>query len=509
MEYKKSIAIFSVMLVTIFGMGRIAYGANVFDTSLTSYPHDSVSQMGGKNVWNITNVPALSNQFYYPIGTTQIFADVCFHYTATTYLYLNFYFFPHGTGIGSNVASDGNTDYAFSGSGGQKCYTNLPIGFVNGRGGFVSGTYYDILVFDGSGGSNVTFESGDYIYIYDTGGYIPPYTPPSDTSTRFIQITPYEGEATSTSIVTSSVSGYINATDLANANGKMVLTSIAHRQNPLVKLPNTQQIEITTSGNFYAYGTTSISTAGIYDQAWVLSDGNGELSLWGRLTNGLCSLGNSTFSPLLCLPQQLTQTPDAKIFISTSTIFSVGTLTTGQQNIFQRQLNQRNGTATTSPISYDLAPCYIFATSTYALNSSFSVEGCITNLIVPSSDGIHQIEQDAQDGFLTAVPWGYAMRIISMINASSSTSTLPLISFTFPSNLPAFGGMNFHFDPYSYMVQAKELVDTEMVSGNTGKNVWTIFMPLVNIIVALILLYEMLGDILGINFSGMARNKQD
>lgn len=296
-----------------------------------------------------------------------------------------------------------------------------------------------------------------YGYFSVSGGvpsidnsYVPP---PPLTTTHFERIVPYNGEATSTGMVTSAIYGYINSDDLAKAaGGKMVITSVMHRQNPLVNIPTVRQVDITTAGPFEVMGTTTVDTAGIYDQEWVISDGNGTQAWWQGIANFLGDI--TTLGQV--------KTPDAVIYTSTSTVFSIGTLSPEQQALFKQATDRTEYTASSSA-AYDLTSCGLFA-------SNFDMQTCIYSLVIPDSNGVHQIMDDAQNGFLTAAPWGYMVRIISLLNASTtSTSSLPVISYTFPSNFPTFGGMNFHFDPYTYMKQASTLINNDMVSNTDGK----------------------------------------
>jgi hypothetical protein len=310
--------------------------------------------------------------------------------------------------------------------------------------------------------------------------------------TRFISITPYYGEATSTGIVTSSIYGYINPIDLANANGTMTLTSAAKRENPLITSPHYVQVDILSSGYFFASGTTTIDEASIWSEAWVLSDQDGGNSggWWQSLISnigiGPYNLGSFT-------------TPDLKIYLSTSTRFKVGNLSPAQQAYWD-MIEKRKDRQASTTAAYDLTSCGLFS-------DNFSMEACIYSLIIPSSDGMYEIMQDAQAGFLMAAPWGYITHVIDMINASTSTSTLPLISYTFPSSFPVFGDMNFHFDPYAMIAEASDLVNNEFVSNVDGSSVWDIFGYLVNLFFIIVLIFKMFEDISGLDLTSPSRGR--
>lgn len=308
----------------------------------------------------------------------------------------------------------------------------------------------------------------------------------TNTTSQFISILPYRGEATTTTLVTSVAYGYISADDLAAAGGTITLTSLGHIQNPTKDI-NTMftTTHISTSGYFYVYGTSTDLTAGIYDESFTLGDGNLELNWWQRILN-LSYIGELFI-------------PTAHTYAATTTLFKVGTLSPFQEQLFDQVLNANNhASSTTAP--YDLTACGLFS-------SNFNMEICVYSLIVPSDEGKKNIVADAQAGFFSAAPFGYVTRIVEMVTASTSTSTLPLISYTFPSSFPFLGGINFHFDIFNYMTQASTLVNNEMVSNTDQKSVWQILSPVVNMIIVIFLLYRIIEDIIGISMSSNDKGK--
>ena len=181
------------------------------------------------------------------------------------------------------------------------------------------------------------------------------------------------------------------------------------------------------------------------------------------------------------------------IYMATSTYFSVGTLSPAQQAQFNRLKNTLDRQAS-STITFDLTQCALFT-------SNWSAETCIDSLFTLTGQEQAKLSGDAQAGFLMAAPWGYIARIMDIVNASTSTSTLPLLAYTFPNSFPVFGGMYFHFDVYGYMLQASDLVNNTFVSNVDGKNVWQIFEYLIDLFIAIVVLLAIFHDITGIDFS--------
>lgn len=144
----------------------------------------------------------------------------------------------------------------------------------------------------------------------------------------------------------------------------------------------------------------------------------------------------------------------------------------------------------------------ILASTTASLKSAcniisggFSIGDCLTLLVWPGSSAI-------EDDFLIVKelpPWGYVFRLVDILNATTSTTTLPTIAYDFASTSPMASIGTIHFDPFGAIQQSGTLIN-EMVSDRSDpKNVWQILMPVVNIFVYLVLGFMVFHDLTGIH----------
>lgn len=161
-------------------------------------------------------------------------------------------------------------------------------------------------------------------------------------------------------------------------------------------------------------------------------------------------------------------------------IFNVFASTTSLGNSWLDEF-QAGFASTTAQIS---AVCNPFS-------SLFGIATCLSSLILPPGDVFVRVYDD----FQTLPPWGYAFRFydIASGNATTSTSTLPILTYTSPSN-SIFGVSTFSFDPFGTLLQAGSIVNATSTSDNP-QTVWEIFEPIITIIVYLMLLLMVLHDV--------------
>lgn len=149
------------------------------------------------------------------------------------------------------------------------------------------------------------------------------------------------------------------------------------------------------------------------------------------------------------------------------------------------------------PKAFDLSMCNPF--------SGFDAITCLQNIVVPDAGYLGLQMGAIKTQMATVPPWGYVTRIIDLM-ATSSTTTLPMISYTFQSDSP-FAGKNITFDVGSYMNTASAFVNNEAVSNiaTDHKSVWQIFMPVVNLFLYIVLAFSIFHDFTGIK---LGRNKK-
>jgi len=133
--------------------------------------------------------------------------------------------------------------------------------------------------------------------------------------------------------------------------------------------------------------------------------------------------------------------------------------------------------------------------------TSFSLVDCMSLMFYPSPDIISKAVTKLRTDLFSYAPMGYITRTYDLF-ATTSTSTLPDISFTFASDFPitAFAGTNFHFAIWdNFFSSGSVLNDTLKSTGDDPKNVWDILQPLFTLLVYLTLIYMVVNDLLKIH----------
>lgn len=141
----------------------------------------------------------------------------------------------------------------------------------------------------------------------------------------------------------------------------------------------------------------------------------------------------------------------------------------------------------------------LFASTTYEIYDSCkiftsgNIVDCFLGLIYPGSDII------AEDFLLIkqVPPWGYAFRFYDILtgNATTSTSTLPSISYTFSTSSPLYvGDGTLTFDPFDTLLDASSIVNATS-DQVVQKSLWTIMSPIIALIVYLMLGFIIIKDL--------------
>lgn len=128
--------------------------------------------------------------------------------------------------------------------------------------------------------------------------------------------------------------------------------------------------------------------------------------------------------------------------------------------------------------------------------SFFSIGRCVSYLVFPN---VHQVDANIsliRDSFLTKAPVGYITRFVSIL-ASSATTTIPNISYTWANDGGPLATKTWTIEVDDYMAQASTL-SNEMVSNTDGKTAWEILGTLINTFLAIVVLFAILHDIMGI-----------
>ncbi len=140
-------------------------------------------------------------------------------------------------------------------------------------------------------------------------------------------------------------------------------------------------------------------------------------------------------------------------------------------------------------------------------NSFFSISGCVSYLFFPDTQAAANNVAFLRDNILVKFPLGYFTRFYTILSGHSTT-TIPAISYTWANDGGPLAGKTLAFNVDDYMVQAKGLTE-EMVSNTDHKTVYDIFMPFINLFLAIVVFYNLIEDIMGVPLSGVQRGRAE
>lgn len=185
---------------------------------------------------------------------------------------------------------------------------------------------------------------------------------------------------------------------------------------------------------------------------------------------------------------------DRDVLISTSSQFIVG------------QMTAYDAWVASSTASFDEFVASSTLTFEQAKNACWSLSGfdfsdCLFFLFGWQEAPMRELMTEAREGVFRYAPFGYITRGYEIM-ATTSTSTLPILSYTFDEDFPVDGiaGANFHFDPWDYFYKDGAPVKDDLVTSG-GKDVWEIFEPLIKLIVYLTLFFMIIKELLQIRLA--------
>lgn len=301
-------------------------------------------------------------------------------------------------------------------------------------------TFYGYVVFrkiqeDGTDASDWVILSESELVLIDT--------------TRIVRFIPAVDSTVATGTQEVGVEYYLNFDDWGEQNGYITFTLRGPGLSDEVVL---RDVPVTTFGYGTISTTTNLLVPGAHD-------------VTARLEySPICFLGFCAFYELV--------SDSGNFYVQTAT----STIVDSWRSEFLAGF-----ASTTAVISSVCNP----------FSSNFGVGTCLTSLILPPGD----VLVSEYETFKAIPPWGYGFRFydIASGNATTSTSTLPTISYTSPSN-SIFGVSTFSFDPFGTLQEASSIVNATSTSDNP-QTVWEILQPIVYIIVYLMLIFMILHDL--------------
>jgi len=112
---------------------------------------------------------------------------------------------------------------------------------------------------------------------------------------------------------------------------------------------------------------------------------------------------------------------------------------------------------------------------------------CIGALVVPDGNLLYTDVQETADAAFHVIPIGYYARVVDILSATSSTTTLPDIVLRLPSSSPLSGTTTL-FSMDSVFTNASTILEDDLVNPDNGKSIWDTIMPILDPILYLLFL---------------------
>lgn len=123
----------------------------------------------------------------------------------------------------------------------------------------------------------------------------------------------------------------------------------------------------------------------------------------------------------------------------------------------------------------------------YTSFSTFDVSKCIGALFIPSKAEVQaSLKNFYENSLLKRFPFGYVTRVSNILNSTTTLTTLPGLTFTIPSGLPA-GGDTLDLSPWGKLWGPTSYLGTQTSSYASGKTLRQIVEPYWNDIVDIFL----------------------
>lgn len=190
--------------------------------------------------------------------------------------------------------------------------------------------------------------------------------------------------------------------------------------------------------------------------------------------------------------------------VATSTLFTVGTSTEADR-ILAETLGTTQGlvnqvASSTASVSGYCNP----------FGGKFDIVSClyasVQYLVVPPSDKLNVALSVFYDNTLHIFPFGYITRFVQILAMTGSVEP-PALSYTFGSSSPSvLAGTNVTFQIYdSQNMGTTSPLYLAKTDDGTNKNIWDIVDPPITTLTAIMVLYVILNDLLGLEIGHLRR----
>jgi len=272
---------------------------------------------------------------------------------------------------------------------------------------------------------NGTNNCTSYADIYD-----------GDVGTRIIDVSPDQQTASTTSEIVVSV--YIDPDDFSS--GTDMVVSFAYNSSSctgIFECSGSFSWVATSTGYLSFSTTTEFASQGIYSTRTSIGFASNVLSYFGS-SSGLISRELDSYTSFF-------------------TVGALSVLDTFSTTTFN-DLIRLGALSTTTSVSWDTCIPY----------TSFSPLDCIGLLLVPPTGQMSLAIEQFKNEFLRLYPWGYATRLYDIVSGNIASTTLPVLSFTFPSSFPAgIAGKSFDFSPWDHLLGQGSILSTATSTDGT------------------------------------------
>lgn len=136
------------------------------------------------------------------------------------------------------------------------------------------------------------------------------------------------------------------------------------------------------------------------------------------------------------------------------------------------------------------------------VGGSFDIGVCAYGLIVPNSSDMETLWNNFQTFVLAKFPWGYATRMVQILNTATSSAPGPIV-FNFPSTT-FLAGSSWTIDPFGSLAEGAAITGA-WTNPDTGDNLRTITEPFMRFFLALSIVIIIFHDIMAMGHSRMPR----
>lgn len=329
-------------------------------------------------------------------------------------------------------------------------------------------------------GVNLPVSSGQstfpYIYLIASGLPIE-----SNFATHIDSVVPPQMASTTTATpVALGAIGYVSPGDFNNAPGNTYLQWSVTSNSLYTSQCADVGCAANTAGTFYRVPITASTTFSVSTTSPAVPDGIYTLTTSIVQSNSVFTLNG--FLSLFGVTSGYTN------LVSTTTEFFVGTTTPFDQIVSNATGYGALVASTATSTQAALALCS-------PLSGSFDIGGCTSVLFFPNANDFQALFNNARNGLLQRMPWGYVTRIVTILGDTSTTTATSLPTFTATFNEASGTTDSLTFNPGD-MLNGGAAILAGIKDPNSGENLQQITEPWLQLFIALSVLIIIFHDVM-------------